>query len=51
MQTGKNLGMQTMNDCLFEHVKAGTVEPLEAYIKATAKIELKAQLQRAGFEV
>jgi twitching motility protein PilT len=51
MQTGKNIGMQTMNDALFELVKAGTVDAGEAYLKSVNKIEFKGQLQRGGFEI
>jgi twitching motility protein PilT len=51
MQTGKNVGMQMMNDTLLELVKAGTVDAHEAYMKSVSKIEFKSQLQRAGFEV
>ncbi len=41
MQTGKRLGMQTMNDCLLEYVKGGRVAPEEAYIKSNDKALLK----------
>ncbi len=41
MQTGRNLGMQTMNDCLMEHVLAGRVKPEEAYIKSNDKATMK----------
>ena len=51
MQTGKNIGMQTMNDALFEHVKAKRVEPKEAFMKAIQKVEMKKQLEAAGFRV
>src|SRR5216117_1838923 len=37
MQTCRNHGMVMLNDSLFEHVKNGTVEPLDAYIKAVDK--------------
>lgn len=48
MQTGRNVGMQTMNDHLFEHVKAGRVSAKEAYIKAVDKTGLKDMLAKAG---
>lgn len=48
MQTGRNLGMQTMNDHLFEHVKAGRVSAKEAYIKAVDKSGFKDLLAKAG---
>ena len=51
MQTGKDAGMITMNDSLVELVKAKKVEPLEAYMKAVAKAELKAALQKLGHTI
>ncbi len=48
MQTGRNLGMQTMNDHLLDHVKKGLVEPQEAYIKSNDKILMKEALAREG---
>ncbi|MBK8169750.1 MAG: type IV pilus twitching motility protein PilT [Sandaracinaceae bacterium] len=48
MQTGRNLGMQTMNDHLFEHVKAGRVDAKEAYVKAVDKTGLKEMFAKAG---
>jgi twitching motility protein PilT len=37
IQSGKNLGMQAMDDALFALVKEGKVLPKEAYMKATNK--------------
>jgi twitching motility protein PilT len=37
IQSGKNLGMQTMDDALFAFAKAGTILPRDAYMKATDK--------------
>jgi twitching motility protein PilT len=51
MQTGKGVGMQTMNDALFELVKKKIVEPQEAYSKAVHKGELKQMLERGGFKL
>jgi twitching motility protein PilT len=51
MQTGKGVGMMTLNDSLCELVKKRIVEPGEAYMKSVAKAELKATLERAGFKV
>ncbi|MFN0063955.1 MAG: type IV pilus twitching motility protein PilT [Myxococcaceae bacterium] len=50
MQTGKSSGMQTLNDVLLDHVKKGLVAPLEAYMKAVAKNEMKTALERAGLK-
>ncbi len=51
MQTGKNVGMQTLNDALFDLVKKKLVEPQEAYTKAINKAELKQMLERGGFKL
>ena len=48
MQTGRRLGMQTMNDHLLEHVKAGLVAPEEAYMKSNDKQVFKQQLKQAN---
>jgi twitching motility protein PilT len=42
MQTAKAEGMVLLNEALFEHVKAGIVDPKEAYIKAVDKKSLLA---------
>jgi twitching motility protein PilT len=51
MQTSRNLGMVTLNDSLVEHVKAGRVEPLEAYMKSVQKAEMKGALGKLGHEL
>jgi len=51
MQTGKGVGMQTLNDALFDLVKKKLVEPQEAYSKAIHKAELKQMLERGGFKL
>ena len=51
MQTGKGVGMQTLNDALFDLVKKKLVEPQEAYLKALHKGELKQMLERGGFKL
>jgi len=51
MQTGKDVGMVTLNDALLELVKAGKVDPLEAYMKSVQKAELKIAMQKLGFQV
>ena len=51
MQTGKSFGMQMLNDALLDLVKSKQVDPDEAYSKAIAKAEFKAQLDRAGFKL
>ena len=50
MQTGKQLGMQTIADGMLELVKAGTVEPQEAYDRAINKKEFALLLTRSGFK-
>ncbi|HSU26432.1 MAG TPA: type IV pilus twitching motility protein PilT, partial [Pyrinomonadaceae bacterium] len=51
MQTGRTHGMVMLNDSLFEHVQKGTVEPLDAYIKAVDKPGFEAMLTRGGFKL
>jgi twitching motility protein PilT len=46
MQTGRNIGMVTLNDALIELVKKDIVEPEEAYIKAVDKSGFEALLKR-----
>ena len=48
MQTGKQVGMLTMNDALLALVQQGLVEPEQAYAKATARAEFKGLLQAKG---
>jgi len=49
MQTGKSLGMQTLNDALLELVKSDTVEPQEAYDRSVVKRDFGMMLTRSGF--
>jgi len=51
MQTGRTHGMVMLNDSLFEHVQNGTVEPLDAYIRAVDKPGFEAMLTRGGFKL
>jgi len=51
MQTGKNHGMVMLNDALFEHVKNGLVEPMDAYVKAVDKAGFQTLLERGGFKL
>ncbi|HEY8431392.1 MAG TPA: PilT/PilU family type 4a pilus ATPase, partial [Sandaracinaceae bacterium] len=48
MQTGKALGMQTMNEHLLHHVKNDIVTPEEAYMKSNDKAGFKEMLKRAN---
>ncbi len=50
MQTGKSLGMQTLNDALLDLVKSDTVEPQEAYDRSPAKKEFGMILARSGYK-
>jgi len=51
MQTGKAAGMVTLNDALFELVRKKIVDPKEAWMKAVAKTDFKALLERANIRV
>jgi len=48
MQTGRNLGMVTQTDALFELVRSGKVEASEALNKAAAKADLRQMLEKIG---
>jgi twitching motility protein PilT len=50
MQVGKSLGMQTLNDSMFDLVKAGIVEPQEAYDRSISKKEFGSLLNRSGYK-
>jgi twitching motility protein PilT len=51
MQTGRALGMQTMNDHLIELVKTDKIEPLEAYMKSNDKQVMKDLLAKNDFKL
>jgi twitching motility protein PilT len=51
MQIGKGRGCMPMNDSLFAHVKAGRVEPLEAYVKAVDKVGLLGMFEKEGIQL
>ncbi len=53
MQMGGKLGMKLLNDALMEHVRAGIVDPAEAYLKCIAKDDFvkKCQLENIKFSV
>ena len=50
MQTGRALGMVTLNDALCDLVKAGTVAPEEAFKKAVDKSGFEALLKRNNID-
>jgi twitching motility protein PilT len=50
MQTGRALGMVTLNDALCDLVRAGTVAPEEAFKKAVDKTGLEALLKRNNID-
>ncbi len=51
MQTGKNVGMMTLNDSLFDLVKKGVVEADEAHNKAIDKTGFEAMLKRDNMRI
>jgi twitching motility protein PilT len=51
MQTGRNLGMQTMNEHLFDLVKRDVVDAREAYIKSNDKQVFKEMLAKANIKL
>ena len=50
LQTSRRLGMVMLNDALMVHVDAGTVEPKEAYLKASDKQGLLATMAQRGHD-
>jgi twitching motility protein PilT len=48
MQTGRALGMMTLNDSLVELVRRKIIDPQEAYVRAVAKTDLTASFERNG---
>jgi twitching motility protein PilT len=46
IQSGKTLGMQSMDDALFGFVEAGRITPQNAYLKATDKARFESLLPR-----
>jgi twitching motility protein PilT len=51
MQIGGREGMRLMNDVLMDHVAGGRVEPMEAYMKAGNKDDMRTKLEAAGHRV
>jgi twitching motility protein PilT len=51
MQTGKNVGMVTLNDALLQLVKSGTCTPEAALDKAFKQAELRSLFQRSQINV
>lgn len=51
MQTSTNIGMQSLNDAIFEYVQRGLVDPIEAYMKSVDKASMLGVLQEAGYNV
>lgn len=48
MQIGQALGMRLMNDALLDHVKAGLIEPMEAYLQSPDKKDILMRLKERG---
>jgi twitching motility protein PilT len=51
MQTGKGLGMATLNDALLDLVQKGVIHPREAYFRSVAKAEMKVLLEKNSFKI
>jgi len=51
MQTGRRIGMQTMNDHLVQHVVDGLVTPEQAYMKSNDKAVIKNSFQAKGINL
>ena len=48
MQTSRGIGMQTINDALFNLVKSGTIDAAEAYATSISKKDMGLMLTRAN---
>ncbi|MDQ3264842.1 MAG: type IV pilus twitching motility protein PilT [Myxococcota bacterium] len=51
LQTGKALGMVTLNDALLDLVKRNLITPEEGIKKSVHKTEMKNAIERAGFKL
>src|SRR5216117_2094121 len=51
IQTSRKLGMNTLNDAMFDLVEKGVVEPDEAYMKSVEKAGLLGQFKAKGIKV
>ena len=51
MQMGAKLGMKLLNDALMEHVRAGLVDPAEAYLKCVQKDDFLRKCQAENIKV
>ncbi len=51
MQIGAREGMRLMNDVLMDHVTNGRVEPMEAFMKAGNKDDMRNKLEGAGYKI
>ncbi|MHC4506534.1 MAG: type IV pilus twitching motility protein PilT [Planctomycetota bacterium] len=49
IQTGRKLGMQTLNDSLLDLVKRDIVDPAEAYRQSVDKSDMSSKLKVGGF--
>ncbi|MHC4934460.1 MAG: type IV pilus twitching motility protein PilT [Planctomycetota bacterium] len=49
IQTGRKLGMQTLNDSLLDLVKRDLVDPAEAYRQSVDKSDMSSKLKVGGF--
>ncbi len=50
MQTGRAIGMRTLNESLLDLVKKKIVDPQEAYARAVAKADLVSSFERNGIK-
>ena len=50
MQIGKGRGCVTMAETIFEHVKAGRVDPAEGYLKVVDKVGLVQMYEKEGIK-
>jgi twitching motility protein PilT len=51
LQTGQNIGMQTLNDALMKLVRKKLVDPTEAYMKSVEKAGMLETLENEGYKI
>lgn len=51
IQTGKSLGMQSLNDSLLSHVQSGLITPEEGMVRAVDRLDMRAKYTHANIKV
>jgi len=51
IQTGRNVGMHSFNDCLLQLVKDDVIDPMEAYLRSVSKQALEDKFKEEGIDL